>query len=320
MEAGSGDITVSGWLGNFAPIGARLWVMNIGSDTIADLRVNICGQGPPILLIHGFGASSFTWSKILPSLAVRHRVVTLDLKGFGRSRKPRDGRYTLRDQAAAVISVIKELDLSGMTVIGHSMGGGVALLVAMSLERQTPARLNGLVLIDSIAYPQRLPYFLTILRLRGLGWLIVRLVPANWLVRYVLAFAYFDRRKIDPAFVEEYAAPLRSPDGRAALIATARAIIPSNIGRLVEQYRKLRTPVLLLAGRQDRVVPLAIVRRLAEAIPNTRLRVLDRCGHVPQEEEAELTSTILLESLAAFEPEPRPAMPQGLVQEAAAQT
>ena len=79
--------------------------MGAGTDIIGDLHVDICGHGPPILLIHGFGASSFTWSKIVSSLATNHRVITLDLKGFGRSKKPRDGRYTLRDQAAAVMKI-----------------------------------------------------------------------------------------------------------------------------------------------------------------------------------------------------------------------
>ena len=220
---------MSGQSGKFFPIGAKVSLMNSGSDTIADLHVNVCGHGPPILLIHGFGASSFTWSKIVSPLAVHHKVITLDLKGFGRSKKPEKGAYTLRDQATAVLSVIEGLDLSGLTLIGHSMGGGVALLVAMTLERDAPTRLSRLVLIDSIAYPQHLPHFISILRLPLLGSLIFRLLPATWLVRYVLNFAYFDQRKIERAFVEEYAAPLRCPGGRAALIATARTIIPSDI-------------------------------------------------------------------------------------------
>ncbi len=105
---------------------------------IGDLHFEIRGCGPPILLIHGFGASSFTWSKIIPSLAADHTVISLDLRGFGRSKKPRDGNYTLESQAAAVLDVIDTLDLDDVTLIGHSMGGGVALLVAMRLEQRQP--------------------------------------------------------------------------------------------------------------------------------------------------------------------------------------
>ncbi len=283
--------------------------MSTGSDTIADLHVNVCGNGPAILLIHGFGANTFTWSKIVSPLARQHKVITLDLKGFGRSKKPRDSRYTLRDQAAAVVDVIENLDLNCLTVIGHSMGGGVALLVAITLERQAQRRLSRLVLIDSIAYPQHLPHFITVLRLPVFGSLICRLLPARWLVHHVLNFAYYDRRKIERAFIENYAAPLRCANGRAALIATARAIIPSDIDELVEQYHKLDVPVLLMAGHQDRIVPLALVRRLAEVLPKASLRVLDRCGHVPQEEAPEQTLSILREYLAIPDPHSESAIP-----------
>jgi len=277
--------------------------MDTGTDVIGDLHINICGQGPPMLLIHGFGASSFSWSKIVSPLAGHYTIITLDLKGFGRSKKPQDGRYSLRDQAEAVLKVIGTLGLNGVTVVGHSMGGGVALLVAMTLEQEAPRRLSRLVLIDSIACPQRLPLFLAVLRFPVLGPLVIRLVPATWSVRYILNIAYFDRGKIDRAFVEAYAAPLRCYRGRESLIATARAMIPPDIDELVEQYRTIRTPVLLLWGRQDCIVPLSIAFRLETAIPTARLRLLDQCGHIPQEEMPELTSSILQDFLDDYGPD-----------------
>jgi pimeloyl-ACP methyl ester carboxylesterase len=279
--------------------------MDTSSDLIGDLHINTCGHGPPILLIHGFGASSFTWSKIVSPLAVHYTIITLDLKGFGRSRKPQDGRYSLRDHAAAVLKVIEALGLNGLTIIGHSMGGGVALLVAMTLEQEAPRRLRRLVLIDSIACPQRVPLFLAVLRLPVLGPLVIRLVPATWSARYILNIAYFDRSKIERAFVKTYAEPLRCYSGRAALIATARALIPPDIDQLVAQYRTIRTPVLLLWGRQDCIVPLSIASRLEEAMPTASLRVLDQCGHIPQEEWPDLTSSILQEFLDELWPTQR---------------
>ena len=270
--------------------------MDWRSDVIGDLRTNVCGQGPPILLIHGFGASSFTWSKVAERLASEHTVITVDLKGFGRSRKPRDGGYTLRDQAAAVLKVIETLDLNDLTVVGHSMGGGVALLVTISLEQQKPGRL-------SRSHPHRqrgaaaarLPLFLRLLRLpisarSWSGW-----SRPKWSTRYVLAVAYYDRSKIEQAFVDEYAAPLRCASGRAALVATARAIIPPDADRLVAQYRTIRTPTLLLWGAEDGVVPFDLAGRLNEMIPSSRLRQLDKCGHIPQEEWPDITLSMVQE-------------------------
>lgn len=233
-------------------------------------------------------------------LAVNHTIVTVDLKGFGQSKKPRDGRYSLRDHADAVLNVIQTLNLNSLTVIGHSMGGGIALLVAMSLEENAPTRLSRIVLIDSIACPQPLPFFLKVLRLPILGPLVVKLAPPRWGARYILRVAYFDRAKIEPSFVEAYATPLRCDSGRAALIATARAMIPSDINRLVRQYRSIRAPVILLWGRQDRIVPVSVASLLEALIPAARSRVFDQCGHVPQEEFPELTLSTVMEFLGEF--------------------
>jgi pimeloyl-ACP methyl ester carboxylesterase len=275
-------------------------VMGNRNRLIGDLHVEIRGCGPPILLIHGFGASSFTWSKIIPSLAADRTIISLDLKGFGRSRKPRDGGYTLPSQAAAVLNVINTLGLVDLTVIGHSMGGGIALLVAMELEEQRPRRLNRLILIDSIACPQPLPLFIKVLRLPILGPVVLRIVPATWQVRYVLGQAYFNPGKIERDFVEEYAVPLRCRGGRAALVATARAIIPPDAERLIARYKQIRSPVFLLWGSHDRIVPTSLAALLKAAIPGASYKVVPSCGHAPQEEEPGETLSRLSEFLRAL--------------------
>lgn len=270
---------------------------NQNLSLIGDLHVETYGRGPPILLIHGFGASSFTWSKIIPSLAVDHTIVSVDLRGFGGSRKPPEASYTLHSQADAVLDLIHALELIDLTVIGHSMGGGVALLVAMALEQQRPRRLNRLILIDSIACPQPLPLFLNILRLPVVGPLVLRLVPATWQVRFVLRQVYFDPKKIEQKFVEAYTAPLRCRNGRRALIATARAIIPPDSEKLIAQYKQIRRPVFLLWGRDDRIVPVALAPRLHAAVSAVACKVLPQCGHAPQEEQPDQTLSFLREVL-----------------------
>jgi pimeloyl-ACP methyl ester carboxylesterase len=271
------------------------------SELIGGLRVSTYGHGPPILLIHGFGANSFTWSKIIGPLALHHKIVTLDLKGFGHSEKPDDGRYSLLDQSAAVLRVIDELALEGITLVGHSMGGGVALLSAMALAREAPGRLHRLVLIDSISCPQRLPFFIVLLRLPLIGPFVLRIVPATWSVRAILRFAYYDAGQIGRAFVSAYAAPLRHRDGRVALVATAREMIPPDLDSVVAQYPTIQVPVLVLWGREDRIVPLSVSACLRDAIPAARFVVLDYCGHLPQEEWPELTVFRLREFISEAE-------------------
>ncbi len=278
---------------------------------IGDLHIEIRGCGPPILLIHGFGASSFTWSKIIPSLATDHTVISLDLRGFGRSKKPRDGCYTLESQADAVLNVIDTLRLDDLRLIGHSMGGGVALLVAMRLEQQQPSRLNSLILIDSIACPQPLPLFLKILRFPVIGPLVVRLIPATWQVRYVLRQVYYDPRKIEREFVEAYAAPLCCRGGRAALVATARAIIPPDIEKLMARYKQIRVPVFLLWGSRDRIVPVSLAPCLKAAVSAKTCEVIGECGHAPQEEMPDAALFFLKKFLDAARVDTQAAAPGG---------
>ena len=113
---------------------------------------------------------------------------------------------------------------------------------------------------------------------------MVRLAPATWQVRFVLRQVYFDPGKIEKEFVETYAAPLRCPGGRAALVATARAIIPPDIEKLITQYEQIRVPVFLLWGSRDRIVPVSLAPRLAAVISAKRSEVIAECGHAPHEE------------------------------------
>src|SRR5262249_21644474 len=89
------------------------------------------GEGAPVLLIHGFGTNSFTWRHVAPDLARDHKVIAVDLKGFGRSDKPFDERYAASDQAELLTQLILDRDLHNLTIVGHSHGGGIALLLAL---------------------------------------------------------------------------------------------------------------------------------------------------------------------------------------------
>ena len=258
-----------------------------------DLHVVEQGEGPPVLLLHGFAANAFTWAKIRAPLSMRNTVYAVDLKGFGDSPKPDDGAYTLRDHADAVLRLIERRNLTDLAIVGHSMGGGVAMLVALELQRRAGIRLRGLVLIGSIGASQPIPRMLVMLRLPLAGELIAWGVPPRTFIRAGMRSAYFDPRRIEPAFVEAYAAPLRTRAGRRAALATVRQTAPSDVDALFRRAGEIRAPVLLLWGHEDRVVPLSAGERLEAAIPGARLVVLARCGHIPQEEAPEATLAVL---------------------------
>jgi pimeloyl-ACP methyl ester carboxylesterase len=254
------------------------------------------GQGPPVLLIHGFGTSTYTWRHIIPEIVRNHRVVAVDLKGFGQSDKPLDERYSVTDQAELVAQLIEDLDLRDLTVVGHSYGGGIALLLAIKDDNRLGNRISKLALLDTIAYPQNIPVFFQMLSTPFVSHLGVRMVPPNAQVRVALQIAYHDNSKIDDSEVEVYAAPLKTAAGKHAIIHSARQIVPEDIEQISERYKSIRLPTLIVWCDHDRIVPLEVGLKLRRTLPNSTLRIVENCGHMPQEEQPEQT----LELLNAF--------------------
>lgn len=251
------------------------------------------GKGPPVLLIHGFGASTFTWRFVVPELAKTHRVIAVDLKGFGQSDKPFDERYSVVDQAELLAQLIEEKDLRNLTLVGHSFGGGVALLLALEANQRLDGRITKLVLLDTIAYPQHIPVFFRLLDVPLVSQIGVRMVPPSVQTRVALEIAYFDDSKIDPAEIETYAAPLKTAAGKHAMIHSARQILPEDIAELSERYKTMTLPTLILWCDHDRIVPLEVGLRLRRTLPNSTLRLVQDCGHMPQEEQPASTVELI---------------------------
>ena len=208
-------------------------------DAPVKLYYEDAGNGSPLLLIHGFGASTYTWRHIAPELARTHRVIAVDLKGFGQSDKPFDSRYSVFDQAELLAELIEEKDLHNLTLVGHSFGGGIALMLALEANQRLHGRIAKLVLLDSIAYPQQIPVFFRLLDVPLVSQIGVRMVPPSVQTRVALRIAYLDDSKIDPEEIETYAAPLKTAAGKHAIIHSARQIMPDGIEELSERYKTI---------------------------------------------------------------------------------
>lgn len=257
-----------------------------------------CGTGEPILLLHGFGASTYSWRYIVDGLCEDYKIIAIDLKGFGLSDKPTDNKYTVRDQSEMVMAFIHQYRLNNVTLVGHSFGGAVALFTYLEMMQSIESTISKMILLDSASYNQEFPYFISILRTPILNRISLTLLPDKVNTRMILKKAFYDDSKITEEMTEVYASYLDTPGAYHALIATAKQIVPSKIETITHRYKDINIPVLLVWGENDEIVPLSIGRSLSEEIPKAELRVIRGCGHVPQEECPKETIGIIKSFLA----------------------
>lgn len=256
------------------------------------------------VFLHGYGASSFMWRHWIGPFTRRGRVLLVDMKGFGDAPKPDDGRYSPYDLADAVTDLVLEHDLRRVTLVGQSLGGGIALLTALRLhdearESGRASRLARLVLLAPAAYRQRPPPFVWLSHKPRLATALIRLVGAKRVLRWTMRSVVYDGAAVTEDEIEVYARPWRSRDGLRAALAAGRQIIPPDIETHTYRYGELDVPTLLVWGDNDRVVPLKVGHRLERQLPDARLVILHRCGHMAPDEHPEKSLEITTEFLDA---------------------
>ena len=256
------------------------------------------GEGPPVVLLHGLGGFGESWRHNIPALARRAQVFALDLPGCGRSAKPR-GSYDLGFFGRAVLGFTEILGLGQVALVGHSLGGAVAVTCALT----HPSRVERLCLLGALvpgpAY--QLSWIYRTLAVPGIGEVLALFGNAR-VYRAALARCFHKPETAEVRFLVEFAYAARtSPESRAAYLATLRHVRRDFVDRASAYRRALRTldvPVLLIHGREDRVVPAAHVASAAEALPRATTRWIDACGHFPQIERAAVVNTWMADFLS----------------------
>ncbi|HEV7745987.1 MAG TPA: alpha/beta hydrolase [Pyrinomonadaceae bacterium] len=237
------------------------------------------GTGTPLVLIHGYTSLTYTWKEVFEPLSKSFRVIAVDLKGFGFSGKP-DGDYTRRAQAVLVAHLLDHLHIEKAWLCGNSMGGEVALNVALA----NPQLVAGLILIDSagVEVPGRGTLTPGYLQIPGVGRLLIALsLTSDELVRQGLEKSFYDHSKVTPDRVASYYRPLKTRGGQ---LAALRARAQWSQFPVEPNLDKINVPALILWGAQDQLIPLAAGRKFNSLIKNSSLLIFDNCGHLPQEE------------------------------------
>lgn len=244
------------------------------------------GGGPrAFVLLHGFGASVFSWERVRSSFAALGTTLAYDRPAFGLTSRPLPGEWHGENpySPAANVELLREFldaqDIQSAVLVGNSAGGTVAADFALHY----PERVQGLVLVDAAIYEGGRPAWLSpLLALPQ----IQRLGP--WLVRGIadrgddiIRLAWHDPDKIPPETFAGYRKPLQAKDWDIALWQFTQAAGPRDLPARLEE---LKMPVLVITGDDDRIVPTANSIRLARELPNAKLVVIPNCGHVPHEE------------------------------------
>ena len=265
----------------------------------------IAGSGPLVVLLHGIAGTSATWEEVIPHLDQRHTVLAPDLVGHGESGKP-EGDYSLGAYANAIRDLLEALGRERATIVGHSLGGGVA----MQLAYQFPERCERLVLVSSGGLGREVHPLLRAAALPGaevvLPWLC--LAGRHSVGRIVHALgglglrAGADLEETWRSFVS-----LEDPEARRAFLHTVRGIIDLGGQRVSASdrlYLAAGLPTLIVWGEKDPLIPVRHAREAHQRIPGSRLEIFPGAGHFPHRDDPRRFAELLLDFVETTKPLP----------------
>lgn len=249
------------------------------------------GNGPKVVMQHGFASSTYTWEQVATILNGQgYHVYALDLKGFGWSDKPLDSEYDAVSLMEDVNRWMEALELSQTIFVGNSLGGAIAVM----MSRQHPQRIAKMVLIDAGGYPIKKPLVIKLAQLPLADW-GVNIIFGQWFIRNNLKEVMFDKAKVTAERVDAYFQRMCTENALAAQIKVARAVNFNEPNPIIESAKGNPTETLILWGREDKWIPLNVGYQFRRDMSRSILHIIPECGHIPQEEKPELTARLILD-------------------------
>ncbi len=268
------------------------------------VHVKTMGQGKPVfVLLHGFGASLFSWHAVMEPFSHYGMVIAYDRPAFGLTERPMtwvgENPYSSQSNVDLLLGLLDHFNVKNAILVGNSAGG----TVSMQFTLQHPDRVQALILVDPAVYengggPSWLRPFYNTPQMNHLGPLIVRSIENKGID--LIKMAWYDPSKITQETLDGYTKPLRSDNWDRALWYFTASSQPSD---LPEHLTEFSVPVLVITGESDKIVPTEDSIRLASEIPHATLIVIPQAGHVPQEEQPALFIQAVDEFLKTFSPQ-----------------
>ena len=266
--------------------------IDVGGRRLYYYAAGTRGAGSPVLLVHGYFTSSHLWGEIVPILPSGHRVVVVDLLGFGRSDPAGTADLSLHGHARRLVDLMDTLGIEVATVVGHQMGAGVA----QALATAWPARVERLALLHSIGFDVTATGTLALARavfpltrlLPGRSWLnVVRREMEGW-----YSDSYRGRHSID-----QYLRPFQQGRHRS-LMRQLAALDPQETGAIATALPNVGVPVAIVAGSADPVMPVSVAHRLHRTLPQSTLDIMDDVRHFSPEEAPERVAHLIEQLLS----------------------
>ena len=268
-----------------------------------ELNYVVAGDGPPLLLVHGVAGDWRTWEPVIEDLARTHEVIAVDLPGHGASDAGA-GDYSLGGLANVLRDLIGSLGHERVTMVGHSLGGGIA----MQFAYQFPERVERLILVSSGGLGPDVGLILRAATLPGSELFLALTAPAAKSVLDVLSIAgraLRIRPDQDAAFYARGFTALAHPGTRAAFLATLRAVVGRQ-GQIVDARDRLylarEMPTLIVWGEHDAVLPVEHAYGAHEAMTGSRLEIFENAGHLPQIDDPKRFVDVVEDFMATTEP------------------
>jgi pimeloyl-ACP methyl ester carboxylesterase len=268
-----------------------------------DMAYRMEGSGPALLLLHGIASSSRTWRDVIPRLTDRFTVVAPDLMGHGQSEKP-VGDYSLGAFATGIRDLLEVLDIDRASIVGQSFGGGVA----MQLAYQHPERCERLVLVDSGGLGREVNWMLRFMTLPGSEYVMPGIFPGfvrDWGDSLLRAINNRGIRLGRIAEMWSAYASLAEAENRQAFARTIKAVIDpggQTISAMDRLYLASSMPTLIVWGERDDIIPVDHAYSAHEAVPGSRLVIIEGVGHFPQIEAPEQFVDALVDFIDSTKP------------------
>ncbi len=250
--------------------------------------------GQDVLMVHGFGSSTYSWQKVAPILQQKgYHVYAIDMKGFGWSDKPAADKNVKYDAITLMEEVCACMDAMGIknvVYVANSLGGAIGVLMAM----QHPEYINKMVLLDPAGYPQKKPLVIRMEAIPG-AVCTIKALFGKWVAKWNLKEVTYNKDWVSQEQIDNYYARLITVGALDAQVSIIEKLDFNFFEPYLKSVPAIDQKTLLVWGEEDEWIPLIVGYEYRHNLPNANLVIAHHCGHTPQEELPGVTANLILD-------------------------